>query len=789
MLNSRKKMLFMSGVSVALCMQASAVSAQDDDLIMLEEIVITAQKREQGLQDVPISISALTSKMMVEKGITDLVSMSSYTPNFKITQAGTANTIQMRGIYSGQNQGFEQSVGTYVDNIHTGRGPMSKAPFYDLERVEVLKGPQSILFGKNSIAGALNITTAAPTDEVEGFVAVDYEMEFSSKAITAVLSGPLSDTMRARVAVKYNDEGGYVYNDFLDKDLGNKDEFSIRGKLEWDVSDDLVVGLKVEHSEFDSDGKPYESVGQEPARAGSFAGSGLRFNQILGVLTGIYGLPGGENIDNQLNYVMSTGEEYDANSVNSYVLNAVYSTEAGTFTATTGYVDSRSDELCDCDFTSVDIFSFDLHERYNQLSQEVRFQSPLGEDFDYVIGGFYQTSDLDFYDNINVTADSLLVALGGARAFLADTRAHREASTETDSWSVFAQGTWTLSDSVQLMVGGRYTKESKTGARTLDVQNADGSELAAGNIANLVYAGGFKVIEHEVAGELSEGKFSPDVKLLWNASDDVLLYTSWSIGYKSAGFDFRGNNQGYYDTMEESFDFEAEKAENYEIGGKVGFWDGRAELNFAIYDQSFENLQVSVYDGTLGFNVGNAATASSKGIEVDGRLALTETITARYAAAYNDFKYGDYHTGQCSFDNPEGLPEGDFPGLCDYSGLRSQFHSKFQGNIGLEYRDMISDSLEFSLSADINHTSGFNPAATQDSGMIQPSNQLIDARIGIENVDDGWSIFLLGKNLKNETIVTYSANQPLAFSSFGAPSRTANVMRPRTITLQAKIQF
>ncbi len=781
----------------ALSPIAMAQEASDD--LMLDQIIVTAQKREQGLQEVPISVSAIGGEAIIDKSLLDLADLQSYTPNFKISQTGTANTVQLRGIYSGQNQGFEQSVGMYVDDIHTGRGNMTKAPLFDLERVEVLKGPQSILFGKNSVAGALNITSAKPQDQFEGYLLADYEFEYGTRSFSGAVTGPITDTLHARLAFKKTDDPGYIFNDFLEKHIGVRDDFGIRASIEWDASDKLLVSAKAERNEFDRDGKTYEVFLQEPERGGPFAGSGFTYAEVLAALTASFGLDGGADLNNELDLIMSTGEEFDKNTVDSFVLNAVYDADnGGVFTSTTGFLDGKSDELCDCDFTSVDIFTFDFHEQYEQLSQEFRYDSPRGDNFEYVLGAFFQHSTLDFQDSIKVPADSLLVALGGPRVFLADTQAAREAQTKTDSWSVFASGTMNLSPSVSLTAGGRYTEEEKEGSRSIEILNIDGTPLATGNPAAGVYLGGFLVDEHDIEDKLKESSFSPDVKLLWDVNDDILLYTSYSVGYKSGGFDFRANNPGLFSDGDanddsdflESFSFDAEKATNYEFGGKTSFWNGRGELNFAIYNQKFSDLQVSIYDGTLGFNVGNAASATSKGVELDGRLALSEGLTMNYAAAVSDFEYDEFPNGQCSLDDPpDAPPPFDGLGLCDYSGERSQLHSKFQGNVGLQYERMIADRYELKLNGDVNHTSSYNPAATLDRGSKQPGYELLDIRVGLSSLDTSWSLALLGKNMLDERIVTYTANHPLAFSSFGAPSRTANVARPRTITLQLRHEF
>ncbi len=190
--------------AVALALASAAAQAQT---VALEEIVVTAQKRAESLQDVPVAVSAVTGNKIAEAGIIRLEDLRNYVPTLFTQETAIGNNISIRGIFSGVNPGFEQSVGTYVDGIYRGRPQQSRMQFLDLERIEVLRGPQSILFGKNSVAGALNITTARPTRELEGSVSALYEPEFNEEEYTGYVSGPLSDTVRGRLAARYRTTG------------------------------------------------------------------------------------------------------------------------------------------------------------------------------------------------------------------------------------------------------------------------------------------------------------------------------------------------------------------------------------------------------------------------------------------------------------------------------------------------------------------------------------------------------------------------------------------------------
>ena len=224
----------------------------------LEEVIVTAQKRAESLMDVPLSVSAVSGGRMLEAGIRNLGDLTAYVPNFQKSETSIGSYLSIRGISSGINQGFEQSVVQYMDDVALGRSPLARAPFMDLARVEVLRGPQNVLFGKNSIGGALSLVTNQPTDEFEASVMLEYETEYDTPEANLVLSGGLTESVRGRLAVRYLEEDGYFENNLTDRDEAGREEATLRGTLAWDVSDTVEAVLKLERSEFDFEGRTDE---------------------------------------------------------------------------------------------------------------------------------------------------------------------------------------------------------------------------------------------------------------------------------------------------------------------------------------------------------------------------------------------------------------------------------------------------------------------------------------------------------------------------------------------------
>ncbi len=797
-------------IAIAFMLPATQILAQESESRTLEEIIVTAQHREQGLQDVPISITALTADVIVQSGIQKAEDIQFLVPNFSLTETGISTNTFIRGIGSGINQGFEQSVGTYIDGVYLGRGQQFRAPFLDIERIEVLRGPQSILFGKNSVAGALNITTARPTAEFEGSIMVSHEFEDDETIVELTLSGPFSDRARGRLAVRSRDSDGHMFNATLNSNEPNREDQTVRATLEFDLSDNLMMTIKAETGEFDVRGRHIEIVNEQPAAAGPF--TGLMYNQILGLVFGQD--PSVFNVTQD--GIRSSNGDFSFNDSDSFSLKFDWSNGEYEFESLTAVTDFKYDEFCDCDFTGANVFGAALQEQFEQFSQEFRLTSPLGGDFDYVAGLYYQTSEHEYRDQIVVPANSILVPAvnglsPGAGDLLAGTEASRLALVDADVVSIFAQLNWHLSDEHTLQLGGRFTNDKRDGSRTLSIFSQGGAPLPAAQFAApIVYANAFGITSTNldqlgptgafflsqlgslpVNGSRDVTKFSPDIKLVWDASDTTMLYANWSQGFKSGGFDFRANNRNFYPDMATSFEYDDEEATNIEFGGKFTLADGAAELNATVFFTDFDNLQISIFDGILGFNVGNAASAEITGLEVDGRWAASDYVTVSGGFAVIDFEFTDFKNGQCYFGK---APNVDLDGdgtleLCDYTGNSNQMVSDFQANLTVNFDYPLSNGLELSTMVNMFYTSEYDASATFDPGLVQDDYSMFNFRIGIGPSSGDWEIALLARNLTDEKVLQFGGDTPLAGGTFGAKSNYAFYGQGRTLSLQGTKRF
>ncbi len=355
--------------------------------LSLEEVVVTAQKRAESLQDVPIAVTAISGDKIADAGIQGLEDMSSYVPNLKITSATgqSAGFIVIRGVGSGNNSGFEQSVGMFIDGIYAGRSRQFMVPFLDLAAVEVLKGPQGTLFGKNTVAGAISIQSAKPTNTLEGNVRLSYETEYDSKEASAVVSGPLTDYLSGRLAVKHNDKSGTVENLIRGTEEPTSDSQAIRGSLLFDVSDNIQVLSKLEYANVYNEGSIFQLSGIDGIWA-SPLGEYIHVDEVSPIEDG--------KLDNK-NTLDSPNKEFvETTSING-LIKVDWDLENFSLTSITGYSDYESEVLADADFSDILFIETNPAETFDQTSQEFRLTSQGGGDLDFIVGLYLETQQWD----------------------------------------------------------------------------------------------------------------------------------------------------------------------------------------------------------------------------------------------------------------------------------------------------------------------------------------------------------------------------------------------------------
>jgi outer membrane receptor protein involved in Fe transport len=737
----------------------------------LEEVVVTAQIREQSLQDVPISVSAIDGEVIEDRSVDNLQSLSASVPNFYVAETQIDTSISIRGVRSGANKGFEQSVPLNFDGVTYPRSQLARTPLVDLERIEVLRGPQPTLFGKNAIGGVVSVTSAKPTEEFEGKFSTSHESEHDESQSLLVLSGPLSDTLLGRLTVSTREMDGWITNERMKRLEPQRDETYIRGQLAWTGNNDIDYNLKVETADFDSVGYAMEALAPQDGYSLVFAGTIA--------------------VETDENWVRSSGETFSQNTMDNFVFTVnIPMDNGGTLTSITSMVEYDSYEVLDVDYVGLEILDgTNQTEKYEQTSQEIRYTSPGGEDLDYIIGAYFQTADVDVTDYVPL--GSFLALAGPPVSFLVGTNWDRLYKQSSDMFSLFGQADINLEGNWRLTFGLRYSSEDKDGSRNLTLDGT-GTPLDGSPLLNALWAGVLNVGPHSIASSRSEESFDPMLRLSYDLSDNSQMYVSYTEGSKAGGFDIRGNSIPGTPLVssEGGWEFEEENATNYEWGYKMK--SDRASFDFSYFTTEYDNLQTSVFDGVLGFKVGNASAAELDGFEMQGRYLLAEGLEFYASYASLDYKFTDWKNSQCAYG--EAPTNGIY---CDRSGASVIFAPENTGNVGFDYETVLSNNWVFDANLNVDYSSEYYVTTNLDKNIEESGYSKVGLVLGLESSDGKWRLSLIGDNLTDERIKVVGGTIPLARTFVGLASGgaldgiayDAIYDRPRNVTLKLDYNF
>jgi iron complex outermembrane recepter protein len=790
-------------LSIAPMVTAQESAAVDDGT--LEEILVTAQKREESLRDVPLSVEAISGDKLLEAGILRMDDLKAYIPNLQMTETAIANNIYIRGIGSGLNQGFEQSVSTYADGIYRGRGHQSRMPFLDLARIEVLRGPQPILFGKNAVAGAVNLIAAKPGKTFAGFARAAHDFENEDTVANLVLSGPLSARVGGRIAIHHRNADGYIRNLTLGRNEPLRDELGARLTFTFDATDNLAFTWRTETGSYNTVGRQIEIFGETPIATGSLAG--LRYSQIIA--GPVPALGSGQNTtasNNVIDYQRSSNGDGSKMSNFESALTAEYHFNNDlTLTSVTGVSNYTLDERCDCDFVGGAVFNASITEDYKQFSQEIRLASPADRALSWIGGVIFQDTKLDETDNLYVPQNSIVAPVltqafytrfltntppiicttlaqcaGAANAFrnAANPRIFTQDSTLL---SAFMQASWQATEALKVTAGGRFSSEDKEGSRVTTLTAGIGGPNLPAQVVPLFGPATLGIIPHSEAGSRSESTFSPLINVQYSFAPQSMVYLSWAEGSKAGGFDARSNKPV---SAGGTFEFEDEKASTIELGVKSAIGD-TADINAAVFFTDYKDLQTSAFDGAIGFNVGNGS-AKVKGAELEGRWRVTRDFRLTGSVGYLDFEWTRY-IGQCYFGAPAAIVV--TPGNCNYKGFSNQLAPKFTGVVSGDYGWNLGAHLRMNAVLDLSYSAKFLQSLTLDPAATQAAFTKINARLALGDVDGGWEVALVGRNLTDETTVSYAGDTPLSQRLFSARSYYGFVDPPRSVALEASLRF
>ncbi len=772
--------------------QSSAAEAEDDNVI-----VVTARKVTETLQEVPLTVTVLSGDTIAKDQTTKLEQLGNRVPTLSIQPGGSGSggSIALRGVGSSAiSAAFDSAVALDIDGIQLSSMRLVQAGFFDVAQIDVLKGPQSLFFGKSASAGVVSLRSNNPTSSWEVGGKASYELEEEGYVVGGYISGPLSDTLGVRIAAQYNDIKKYVEIQpgipALIRNRGLRDLIS-RLTLNWEPSDRFTANFKINYITNRNDG----AIAHQDIDCGANG----RADEVvlLGDAAGNVGIavPSGANCNTKDNfYAISDPSATQAGNyptgsaagdgrypghpfgktdmILSRLRMDLDLTDTLKLTSVSGYFDLDS---VDSDtYSSVGVGpafnpngvpvgaiaprlaavnlpgsaqgfgSSDPRNTTEQYTQELRVSSDFAGPFNFTLGAFYEDRDINFNTSqqaVNISIIALDPITGSAFDWY---KKHR---THTSTVSLFGSGTFDISEKLELSGGLRWTKENKV--NTISVPYVHTFLVGPAFIPSGFFSG---------AIPFKDTNFSPEVALRYKASDDVNIYAAYKTGFKSGGIDNSAlpssnllgfNNPATRDAVAAGLIYKSETAKGGEIGVKAQFDDRKLTLNTSAFYYVFSDLQLQVFNATtIQFRTFNASELTSKGFDVDlSWRPPVKGLRIMGALAYTDATF------------TKSLPSQIFANV-DLKGRAAARAPKWAGNLGFDWGMPISEGMEFGLNGNFQFSGAYFTTTTSLTDLKQKAYSTIDGGVSIGHPDGNWRLSLVGINLANTIYATTSGGRP-----------------------------
>ena len=715
----------------------------------LEEIVVTAQKRAQSLQDIGLSISAFSGDRLEEAGVSDVVDVAGLASNVQVNYGLGNNFFNIRGL--GLNEfvaNLDAPVAVHVDEVYQSKGFLTGLTLFDIERVEVLKGPQGDLFGRNTTGGAVNFITARPDSETAGFVKLGYD-NFDTINIEAAVTGALSENLSGRLSGYRTDQrDGYYFNTTRNDDEGRVDELGLRGQLLWSFENTEVLA-SLHYGKDDSQLHPYEGVGINQADGSfcpeflngtvrgdtpnCFRGLDLAFNPNADINNPAPDLQPGENdpfiVQGNLPFTVDN-ESFGG------LLRIEHDFGGLTFTSITAYENFDQNQQEDSDGSPIDGVHVFWFTEFEQITQEFRLSSETDKS-NWIVGLFYEDDDLLNADYLTAFEAQVGDALNNFSNYQQDVEAA----------AIFAHYEYQLNDQWHLISGARYSWEE--------------TEVVGGTFAGtgIIGIGGQErpaviTSQRSSAADAPGGNsrqdtdFSFKLGLNWTPSDNTLVYGSFTTGFRSGGYSI-----AFAGDQSELQNLEPEEVTAVEVGFKSTLLANTLQLNGAAYyyDVDDAHIDVDATGGLVPVTV-NAGTVTFSGVEVDLQWLATDNLNITAGLGWSDSDIESDLLVQSA--SPAGLT------LSSIDGNRTAFNPEWTFNGQVRYEQPVSSQYDMVLTTDF---------SWRDEAFLETNNQpanlrddywLINARAAIKSNDGKWEAAIWGKNLADEAYQVYLNDLP-----------------------------
>ncbi len=749
--------------------QAPAEAADTAEEPNSNDIIVTARRRSESAQDIPLAVSVIDARQLDETGAFNVNRLQQLAPTLQFYSSNPRNTaVNIRGLgvpFGLTSDGFEQGVGIYVDDVYYSRVASATFDFLDVAQIEVLRGPQGTLYGKNTTAGAINITTNQPSFDFEGRAEIslgNYEFRQARLAV----SGPLSERVAARVAFSGTSRRGTIRNVVTGQDIQSLDNLGVRAQVLWEAADNLKITLVGDYNKQDANccGSVFVRTGttQRPLNR-QFAALAAAQNYAPPSTNPFDRLT---DLDSQLNA---------GNVIAGASLRAVWDIGPGTFTSVTAwrYWDWKPEN--DRDFTGLPIVSLSQNpSQQNQYTQEFRY-AYTGDTFDFVLGAFAfdQRIDTQGTEAQGLAASRWNIAptnaLSNDPSVLNGLTARNTQFLESTSLALFGQVSWKVTDAFTIQPGARVNYDKKKGFYQRRVFTGTGAELL-GTETDARSRAQLGVFQPQVsAPEDTDWNLTYDLTLSYEVAPDVLAYGTYAKSFKTIGINQNGlPTDASGQPIAAAGTIRPERVDHFELGLKSQFWDRKATLNLAAFRTDIGDYQATVNNGQFGVLRGflaNADKVRSQGIEADFSIRPSQRFTAYASGAYTDAKYVRFTDAPCPPELSGGTiagpgqtpsapstPGGISPANCDISGQRLPGVSKWAFSFGAEGNlptEFLGKPGEVYLGYDGSYRSSFSSNPSPSAFTNVEGYHLSNFRIGFR-ADDGFNLFAWVRNAFDE---------------------------------------
>ncbi|MBS0333384.1 MAG: TonB-dependent receptor [Proteobacteria bacterium] len=709
------------------------------DTVEVETLIVTAAKRSEDIQDVPMSVSAMSGAALEKQGIVNFGEVARQLPSVQLVQSNNNRntTLLIRGIgSSGTNPGIEPSVGIFLDGVYMPAAGPIQSNIQDIASVEVLRGPQGTLYGRNTPVGAVNIVTRDPTSAFEAQATAGFG-NFGEYHLQGYVGGAIADNLNGRLTAWVNHHDGYEKNLFDGSHTNDGEQAGVRARVKWTPNDDVTanfIGYYTQLHAHCCTGEPINPTGPGGIATPSFLAAMAAAGHPLTKLTSLDFTVDDETVGNDVTQIYGTSAQFDVKLPGNHTLTSI--------TAFNSFYDNI--KTLSADGLPIDVGTGPQPLHLNNYSEELRIASPTGQKLEY-LGGLYLFRETADYRNGFTAHAANRIFPGGIGAITPGDNTLYVYNQTTKSIAAFGQATLHLTDAWRVIGGLRYSDDDKD-ANTLSTDNPG---VSAG------FKAAFPVNPEQVLHR-------KDSKLTWSAgtqydiTQGVMGYLIAATGYKDGGFNARQT------AANTPLAFEPETSTTYELGVKSTLFDHRVVLNADVFRMDLDNFQESTLNPLtgVGFIVGNAGNRRVEGLEVDLRWTPIEHLSISASGQVNDAKFTSYHAAQCYAG---ATPNGSRPGTCDYTGLRPAYNPASSGSLAASYEfPLQSDALWVFLNGSVTYQAKQYEDGTLDPRSVQKAYSLTNLRIGVGPHDGHWNLAIYGKNLGNEAYYVTTAAQPLA---------------------------